>query len=135
MSLPTPSKLDLDYYENIILFNSLLSQEYLSSIIEYADPVYFNDKSIQTVFKCITAFFTERGTVPTATEIKSRLTSDEERRSFNEVITKFKEIDTKFNKDELLNNTERFLKERCLYKTIVDTAEKYSQGKADPADT
>jgi replicative DNA helicase len=135
MSLPTPSKLDLDYYENIILFNSLLSQEYLSSIIEYADPAYFNDKSIQTIFKCITSFFTERGAVPTATEIKSRLTSDEERKAFNEVLTKFKEIDTKFNKDELLNNTERFLKERCLYKTIVDTAEKYSQGKADPADT
>jgi replicative DNA helicase len=135
MSTPTPSKLDLDYYENIILFNSLLSQEYLSSIIEYADPAYFNDKSIQTVFKCITSFFHERGTVPTATEIKSRLTSEEERKSFNEVIAKFKEIDTKFNKDELLNNTERFLKERCLYKTIVDTAEKYSQGKADPAET
>ncbi|NDB85337.1 MAG: hypothetical protein EB127_21940 [Alphaproteobacteria bacterium] len=135
MSTPAPSKLDLDYYENIILFNSLLSQEYLSSIIEYADPAYFNDKSIQTVFKCIAAFFNERGAVPTATEIKSRLTSDEERKSFNEVIAKFKEIDTKFNKEELLNNTERFLKERCLYKTIVDTAEKYSQGKADPAET
>jgi replicative DNA helicase len=135
MSTPTPSKLDLDYYENIILFNSLLSQEYLSSIIEYADPAYFNDKSIQTVFKCITSFFNERGAVPTATEIKSRLTSEEERKSFNEVIAKFKEIDTKFNKEELLNNTERFLKERCLYKTIVDTAEKYSQGKADPAET
>jgi replicative DNA helicase len=135
MSITAPAKLDLDYYENIILFNSLLSQEYLSSIIEYTDPVYFNDKSIQTVFKCIAAFFTERGTVPSATEIKSRLTSEEERKSFNEVITKFKEIDTKFNKEELLNNTERFLKERCLYKTIVDTAEKYSQGKADPAET
>jgi replicative DNA helicase len=135
MSTPTPVKLDLDYYENIILFNSLLSQEYLSSIIEYADPAYFNDKSIQTVFKCITTFFVERGAVPTATEIKSRLTTEEERKSFNEVITRFKELDTKFNKEELLNNTEKFLKERCLYKTIVDTAEKYSQGKVDPETT
>lgn len=135
MSKPEPSKLDLDYYENIILFNSLLSQEYLSSIIEHADPAYFNDKSVQTIFKCITSFFCERGAVPTATEVKTRLTTDEERRAFNEVLSKFKEIDTKFNKDELLNNTERFLKERCLYKTIVDTAEKYSQGKADPAET
>ena len=136
MSTPVaPAKLDLDYYENIILFNSLLSQEYLASIIDHADPSYFNDKSIQTVFKCILAFFTERGAVPSATEIKSRLTTDEERRSFNEVVTRFKELDTKFNKEELLNNTERFLKERCLYKTIVNTAEKYSQGKVDPAET
>jgi replicative DNA helicase len=129
------SKLDLDYYENIILFNSLLSQEYLSSIIEYADPAYFNDSNIKTVFKAITSFFNERGLCPSVTELKARLTTDEERKAFNEVAVKFKELDTKFNKEELLNNTERFLKERCLYKTIVDTAEKYAQGKADPADT
>jgi replicative DNA helicase len=129
------SKLDLDYYENIILFNSLLSQEYLSSIIEYADPAYFNDSNIKTVFKAITSFFNERGLCPSVTELKARLTTDEERKAFNEIAVKFKELDTKFNKEELLNNTERFLKERCLYKTIVDTAEKYAQGKADPADT
>lgn len=132
MSSPSQSKLDLDYYENIILFNSLLSQDYLSSIIEHTDPEFFNDKNIKLVFKSISSFFSERGTVPTATEIKARLTSDEERKAFQEVVNRFKEIDTKFNKDELLCNTERFLKERCLYKTIVDTAEKYSQGKADP---
>lgn len=131
-STVAPPKLDLDYYENIILFNSLLSQEYLSSIIEHTDPAYFSDKSIQTVFRCISSFFMERGTVPNATEIKSRLTTDEERKAFSEVIGRFKELDTKFNKEELISNTERFLKERCLYKTIVDTAEKYSLGKADP---
>jgi len=129
------SKLDLDYYENIILFNSLLSQEYLSSIIEYTDPDYFNDSNIKTIFKAIAKYFNERGACPTVTELKARLTSDEEKKAFNEVAAKFKELDTKFNKEELLVNTERFLKERCLYKTIVETAEKYAQGKADPAET
>jgi len=129
------SKLDLDYYENIILFNSLLSQEYLSSIIEHTDPEYFSDRNIKTIFKAIVLFFNERGQCPSATELKSRLTTDEEKKAYNEVASKFKELDTKFNKEELLNNTERFLKERCLYKTIVETAEKYAQGKADPADT
>ena len=129
------TKLDLDYYENIILFNSLLSQEYLSSIIEYTDPEYFNDRNIKTIFKTIVSFFNERGLCPTATELKSRLTTEEEKKAFNEVASKFKEFDTNFNKEELLNNTERFLKERCLYKTIVETAEKYAQGKADPAET
>jgi replicative DNA helicase len=72
---------------------------------------------------------------PSVTELKARLTTDDEKKAFNEVASRFKELDTKFNKEELLNNTERFLKERCLYKTIVDTAEKYAQGKADPAET
>lgn len=129
------SKLDLDYYENIILFNSLLSQEYLASIVEHVDISYFNDKNIKVVFKNIISFFNERGTVPSLTEIKSRLTIEEEKKSFNEVAAKFKQIDSNFNKDELLSNTERFLKERCLYNTIVKTAEKFSNGKVDPAET
>ena len=107
MSIPTTSKLDLDYYENIILFNSLLCQEYLASIIEYADPTYFNNSNIRTVFKTITAFFNERGVVPTTTEVKTRLTTDDERKAFSEVVGKFKELDTKFNREELMNNTNK----------------------------
>jgi replicative DNA helicase len=133
--MQSESKLDLDYYENIILFNSLLSQEYLASIVEHVDISYFNDKSIKIVFKSILNFFKERGTVPSLTEIKTRLTLDEEKKSFNEIASRLKQIDSKFNKDELLSNTERFLKERCLYNTIVNTAEKFSQGKVDPAET
>lgn len=129
------SKLDLDYYENIILFNSLLSQEYLASIVEHVDISYFNDNSIKVVFKNIISFFNERGTVPSLTEIKSRLTSEDERKSFNEVASRFKQIDSNFNKDELLSNTEKFLKERCLYNTIVKTAEKFSNGKVDAGET
>jgi replicative DNA helicase len=131
MSQQKNSNLDLDYYENIILFNSLLSQEYLSTIIEHVDLNYFNDSSVKIIFNSIISFFKERNVPPTLTEIKSRLTSDTERKAFNEVATRFKQIDPKFNKDELLTNTERFLKERCLFKTIVDTAEKLTQGKAD----
>ena len=129
------SKLDLDYYENIILFNSLLSQEYLASIVEHVDISYFNDKNIKIVFKNIISFFKERGAVPSLTEIKTRLTTEDERKSFNEVAAKFKQIDSNFNKDELLSNTEKFLKERCLYNTIVKTAEKFSQGKVDAGET
>jgi replicative DNA helicase len=131
----SPSSLDLDYYENIILFNSLLSQEYLASIVEYVDLSYFNDKNIKIIFKSILNFFQERGAVPSLTEIKSRLVLEEERKAFNEITIKLKQIDSKFNKDELLANTERFLKERCLYNSIVKTAEKFSQGKVDPSET
>lgn len=129
------SKLDLDYYENIILFNSLLSQEYLASIVEHVDLDYFNDKSIKSVFGSIISFFKERGAIPSLTEVKTRLTTEEEKKSFNEVATRFKQIDSNFNKDELLANTEKFLKERCLYNTIVKTAEKFSQGKVDAGET
>lgn len=131
MTDTTSSPLDLDYYENIILFNSLLNQEYLSTIVEHVELSYFNDKSVRTVFKSILDFFRERGATPSLTEVKTRLVTEDEKKAFNEVANRFKEIDNKFNKDELVLNTERFLKERCLYKTIVEAAEKFAHGKAD----
>jgi replicative DNA helicase len=133
--IATYPKLDLDYYENVILFNSFLNREYLSSIIEHADPSYFNNPNIKIIFNNILSFFKERGTIPSLTEIKARLTTDSEKKAYNDVVNILKGIDTKFNQEELIVNTERFLKERCLYKTIVETAEKYAQGKTDPAET
>jgi replicative DNA helicase len=130
-----PSKLDLDYYENVILLNSLLNQEYLACVIEHLDPSYFNDKNIGTVFSSIISFFLERGVPPTLTEIKSKLTTENEKKAFADVGAKLKQLDTNFNKDELIANTERFLKERSLVKAINEAAEKYTSGKIDLQET
>lgn len=122
----TPTKLDLDYFEAILLFNALGDQEYLSSIIGYVDPSLFNDKNIGKVIGRLSEFFLERGTVPTLTEIKARLSSEEDRKALAEVKPKLSQIEGPFNKDELIHNTEKFLKERFVYKTILNVAEKFS---------
>ena len=120
------TKLDLDFFESILLFNALTDQEYLSSIISYVEPSFFNDKSIGRVIDGISKFFTERGTVPTVTEIKARLTSEEDKKALADVKPKLAQLEGPFNKDELIQNTEKFLKERFVYKTILNVAEKFS---------
>jgi len=124
--IQTPTKLDLDFFETVLLFNALGDQEYLSSIIGYIDPSLFNDKSIGKVMGRLSEFFLERGTVPTLTEIKARLSSEEDRKALVEVKPKLSQIQGPFNKDELIHNTEKFLKERFVYKTILSVAEKFS---------
>jgi replicative DNA helicase len=119
-------KLDLDFFETVLLFNALGDQEYLSSIIAYIEPSLFNDKNIGRVMSRLSEFFLERGTVPTLTEIKSRLSSEEDRKALLEVKPKLSQIEGPFNKDELIFNTEKFLKERFVYKTILNVAEKFS---------
>lgn len=127
-----PSKnLDLDFYEGVILLNALKNQEYLSSIVEFLKPEFFNDNDIKVVFNSISDFFRERGATPTHTEIKARLTTESEKTSFNNTVQKLKQLDKNYDKTELLSNTERFLKERCLQKAIIDTAEKFSKGGID----
>jgi replicative DNA helicase len=135
MSQQEQSKLDFDYYEGVILFNALLNKEYLASIVEHIEPEFFNDKNIGLIFKSIISFFNERGISPTLTEIKARLTTDNEKKAFNETSVKLKQLDPKFNRDELIYNTERFLKEKCLLKTISETVENYTSGKVDIQDT
>ena len=108
------------------MFNALTDQEYLSSIISYVEPSFFNDKSIGRVIDGISKFFTERGTVPTVTEIKARLTSEEDKKALADVKPKLAQLEGPFNKDELIQNTEKFLKERFVYKTILNVAEKFS---------
>jgi replicative DNA helicase len=124
-------KLDLDFYENVILLNSLKNQEYLSSIVEFLKPDFFNDKDIKIIFSSISEFFRERGVTPTHTEIKARLVTEDEKSAFNNIVNKLKQLDKEYEKQELLSNTERFLKERCLQKAIIDTAEKFSKGGVD----
>ena len=120
------SKLDLDFFETILLYNALGDSEYLSSIISYVDQSFFNDKNIGRVIGGLTKFFNERGTVPTTTEIKARLTSEEDKKALADVKPKLAQLEGPFNKDELIQNTEKFLKERFVYKTILNVAEKFS---------
>jgi len=40
-------------------------------------------------------------------------------------------MDKTYNRDELMKNTERYLKERAVYKTMLDVADKMQQGKVD----
>jgi replicative DNA helicase len=122
---PAP-KVDLDYFENILLLNALADQEYLSSIISYLDPSFFNDKNIGKIVGKVAEFFTQHGVVPSVTEIKARLTSDEDRKALTDLKPRLAQLDSSYNKDELIANTEKFLKERFVYKTILNVAEKFS---------
>jgi replicative DNA helicase len=122
----TPNKLDLDFFETILLYNALGDSEYLSSVISYIEPSFFTDKNIGRVVGSISQFFNERGTIPTLTEIKARLTSEEDKKALANVKAKLSTLQGPFNKDELISNTEKFLKERFIYKTILNVADKFS---------
>ena len=133
--IQTQTKLDLDFFESILLYNALGDSEYLSSVISYIDSSFFNDKSIGRVVGSISQFFNERGTIPSLTEIKARLTSEEDKKALANVKAKLATLQGPFNKDELISNTEKFLKERFIYKTILNVAEKFSDQSFSIEDT
>lgn len=125
------SKLDLDYFERIICFRSLVDSTYLSSIVDYVKPAYFKDKSISFVFSIISEFYEKRSKLPTLTEVKSYLNTDEYRETFKSLVESLKDIDKNIDKDELYNNTEQFLKEKAVYNTMLDVAGDIAKGNID----
>lgn len=122
--------IDFDYFEKIIVKNAMLDSAYLSAIVDFIDSKYFNDENIAKYFEIVSDFYDKRKKLPKISEIKTYLTSDSLRKGLKEVIEMFKDIDDG-DKNELYENTERFLKERGMYHAILESAESIGEGIYD----
>ena len=128
------SKLDLDYFENVFIYKSLTDGAYLASVADFVQPDYFKNKAIASIFAIVKDFSEKRNKLPTVTEIKSYLVSDEQKSSFKELVKSFNDIDKNLDKEELYENTEQFLKEKAVYHTMLNVAEDVSRGEVDTSD-
>jgi replicative DNA helicase len=128
------SRLDLDYFEQVLTYHALTDSGYLATVADTIKPEFFKEKASAAVFEIIKDFSDRRNKLPTITEIKSYLTSDEQKESFKKLVQSFKDIDKNVDKDELYENTERFLKEKAVYHTMLAVAEDISKGNVDTSD-
>jgi len=119
-------KLDNDFYETVVIYNMLTDEAYLASVLDFIDTRFFTNKNIGKIVNLITEFFVKNSSPPTITEIKSYLVTDELKQSFKKIVSTFTDIDKNFNKEELYNNTERFLKEKAVYNTLLEVVEDQS---------
>ena len=124
-------KINLDYFEKVLVYKSLTDEKYLAEVIGHIEPHIIQDKNIKIIFGIIKDFYNKRGVPPSITELKTYLVNDEVKNAFKSVAGVFNEIDKNLNKDELLENTERYLKERAIYHTMMDVAEDITKGKVD----
>lgn len=116
-------KIDNDFYEIVIAYNALTDASYLSSVIDYLEPHYFKNDDIRRIVDVTVDYYNKRDEVPTLTELKSYLTTPELKDSYKSTVALFSDFDQKFNKDELYENTERFLKEKAVYHTLLEVAD------------
>jgi replicative DNA helicase len=128
------SEIDFDYFEIVLVKNAITNGAYLASIADHVKPKYFNDKNIAKYFEIVADFYEKRQSLPTFTEVKTHLTTDELKNGFKKLIESFKEIDSNLNEEELYENTEKFLKEKGMYHAILESAEVISEGGADTAE-
>ena len=46
-------KLNLDEFENVLIYKSLTDEKYLTNVIDFIKPEYFKDKNIKVIFNII----------------------------------------------------------------------------------
>jgi len=127
------TKIDLDYFEKVIIHQCLKNEHYLSSIIEYINPEYFKDVNIKNIIEIIVSFYSKRSIVPNFSEIKSYLVTDELKENFKRVVEYLKSSEIKINESELYDNTESFLKQKGIFFTMMKTTEFSEEKPIDSA--
>jgi replicative DNA helicase len=124
------SDLPLDdlLFEKVVIYNALTDISYLESIIEYAKPSYFKNNDIRTVFESLFRYYYANGKVPNTTELKLHMVESERREALRNVALSFANIDKSYDREVLLKNTERFLKEKAVLNTVVKTSVDVNSG-------
>lgn len=124
-------KLDLDWMEKVIAYKSITDDEYLASVIDYVKPSYFTDGNLKLLFEIVCSFYEKRKSIPTTTEIKSYLNSETDKQKFKNAVNSISCIEKNLNREELYENTERFLKERGIYEAMLAVAKDVGAGNID----
>lgn len=128
------SEIDFDYWENVIIYKALTDQSYLGKIIDHLKLDFFKNANIAKIFGLIKGYYIKRDKLPTITELKAYLVTDELKNCFRTVATTFKELDKNIDEQELIENTERFIKEKAIYNTMLSVAGDLGSGQLDTAD-
>lgn len=123
--------LDLDYFEKIVIYNSIYDQEYLETILDHVSPSYFKDKNISIVVDVLKQYYIENKKVPNLSELKAHLVNQEQKEALKNVAYMFPSLDTKYDKSVLYKNTEKFLREKAVLSTVLDTSVDVHSGKID----
>ncbi len=126
--------LSLDYqlFEKVIIYNAIFDNSYLDSIINYIKPSYFLDANIKKLFESLIEYYKQHNKSPNVTELKIHLSTQDKRNALKEVLLSFQHIDKKYDKEVLLSNTEKFLKEKTIYDTVLKTSVDIQTGTIDP---
>jgi len=122
-------------FEKVICSKCLIDSTYLATISDHLNVSYFKDKNLAKLFAIAKAFYNKRDKLPTLQEVSVYITDNDLKRTFKEVLETIKEIThSPIDDQELYDNTEKFLKEKAIYNTMLEIANDIAAGKTETAD-
>lgn len=126
-------KIDVDLFEHIIALNVTVDEIYAAAVFDVLKIEHIKNVDVQKYVRIIYDFYKKRGTLPSATEIKVYLDTEESKKSYKAVVTKFHQLNSNFHPEELLTNTESYIRERAIAEAMLETLQsKDKGGELDP---
>ena len=123
-------KLDYDLFEYVIALKCTIDDLYIATVIDCLELEYLNNLHIRAYLNIIFNFYRSRETLPNTTEIKTYLVTEDLKSSYRDVVGKFKTLDSEYNFDELIANTEQFIKEKAVYLAVKTTVNNFTDDNA-----
>lgn len=124
-------KIDLDFFEKI-LFQQILKKDntFLAACVDHLDKELFKNKDIGVIVGIIKDFYLERDAIPTHTELKVRINESKVREHLEKAVKEIRDLDKEYDEDELIANTEYFLKQRKTDLVLTKAVEEKVANKA-----
>ena len=111
--------------ERVIFDNLLFNEDYSRRVIPFLKEEYFHDPSEKIVFDSIRGFIEKYQTLPTREALlididKKKNIPDDQHKQIVEII-KSAELETKPNDKWILDETEKFCKDKAVYNAIMES--------------
>lgn len=134
---PTLLQKDWNLFEYVIALNCTINDIYLATLVDTLKPSHIKNVNVRQYLEIVFDYFRSRKTLPNATELKTYLINDTIKEAYKDVVQTFKTLDTQYNQDELIANTEQYVRERAVFDAIKETVNTYSNPNAEknPAHT
>lgn len=120
-------QIDPKFLEQSILYQSIKNPYFLGSIIEHVDLKFFEHSDVRSIFRLITNFYKEYGKYPNTAEIKTIISDDTALKSFKSILKAFKDLDTDIDVEILLQQTEKYFREKSIVETIREIGLDYKE--------
>ena len=108
--------------ETTILNNLIFNEDYTRKVIPFLKPEYFTDFTEKTVFKTIAEYVDKYKSVPDVEalniDIQKAPQTEEQYKTIQEYLTHF--VPSKVDEQWLLDETEKFCKDKAIYNAILD---------------
>ena len=108
--------------ETTILNNLIFNEDYTRKVIPFLKAEYFTDFTEKTVFQTVAAYVDKYKSVPDVEalniDIQKASQTEEQYKTIQEYLTHF--VPSKVDEQWLLDETEKFCKDKAIYNAILD---------------